>query len=589
MRTSALQYLYLQKPITTVILISAIALLPWLNSDFYTKGEPREASVAVSMIKTGNWILPTTYAGEFAYKPPMAHWLMALLSLPQGHVTEFTSRLPSALAQIILIGFVLAFFGKRIRFQEAFIATLLLLTCFEIHRAGITARVDMLLTTFTVLGLMQLYRWENKLELKGLPLPIPLLFSCAILTKGPVGIILPTFVYLIYLLTLRKYSLLKILKSLLYINLSSLFLPMLWYIEAYRQGGEAFLNVILAENLGRFFHLSEANIHYDLGHKEGPFYNILTLLSGFTPWTLLLLLPLLGRINLRRRLLPRKKPLRQILQDLRKRFHSMEKMKRFSLIASLCILIFYTIPSSKRSVYLMPAYPFLSILLAQYILYITENYPKIIRLFARILTCAVTLIITALLLIITHTIDLPSIAGKYTTKATTLQTLENLTNALTPETPSVWIILTLLLLSLIIAIHQATKRINLKILYTTLLLTYCINLFTDGLIMRSIKNTTSARPFAEQILRTYPLENNLYVMNNLREYGNLYGMNFYLGNTFRDFEKEHPSVGYLLIIEKDAQKCLKQYGVRYKFTPLSISAHQGDLRSKALLFRFVRQ
>ena len=160
MRTPTLQYLYLQKPVTMIIVICIIAVLPWIGlGDFSTKGEPREAAVAVSMLETGNWILPQVYANEFAYKPPLAHWLMAIASLPQGYVSEFTSRLPSALAFIILIGFTLVFFGKRLRFQQAFIATLLLITCIEIHRAAMTTRVDMLLTTFIVIGLYQLYRW----------------------------------------------------------------------------------------------------------------------------------------------------------------------------------------------------------------------------------------------------------------------------------------------------------------------------------------------------------------------------------------------------------------------------------------------
>jgi 4-amino-4-deoxy-L-arabinose transferase-like glycosyltransferase len=580
MRTSALQYLYLQKPITTVILVCAIALLPWLNSDFYTKGEPREASVAVSMITSGNWILPEVYAGEFAYKPPMAHWLMAVFSLPQGYVSEFTSRLPSAIAQIILIGFVLAFFGKRIRFQEAFIATLLLLTCFEIHRAGMTARVDMLLTTFTVLGLMQLYRWENKLELKGLPLIIPILFSCAILTKGPVGIILPSFIFFVYLLILRKYSFTRIFKSLLYIGVSSMFLPMIWYAEAYRQGGEDFLNVMLAENFGRFFHLGGGDITYDLGHKEGFFYNFITLLAGLIPWTILFIFSLFGA----KWRLPRKS-FRQILKDAWRRFQSIEKMKRFSLVAAVCILFFYAIPSSKRSVYLMPAYPFLSILLAQYFIYITENHSKVTRVFACVLTTAAGMAFLAGLLIMTRTIDLYAIAGKYTTNASTLHSIESLTNAFHGSAAS-WIIMGLLFISIITVTYQATKRINIKILYSTLLMTFCINLFVDGIIMRSIKNNSSARPFAEQISRHYDLENNLYVMNNLREYGNLYGMNFYMGNTFRDFEKEKPASGYFLIIEKDIKKFMQQYGEQYKFEPLAVSERQGDIRSRAALFRF---
>ena len=75
MRTPTLQYLYLQKPVTMVIVICIISVLPWIGlGDFSTKGEPREAAVAVSMLETDNWVLPQVYANEFAYKPPLAHW-----------------------------------------------------------------------------------------------------------------------------------------------------------------------------------------------------------------------------------------------------------------------------------------------------------------------------------------------------------------------------------------------------------------------------------------------------------------------------------------------------------------------------------
>ena len=347
MRTPTLQYLYLQKPITMVIVICIISVLPWIGlGDFSTKGEPREAAVAVSMLETGNWVLPQVYANEFAYKPPLAHWLMAAASLPQGYVSEFTSRLPSALAFIILIGFTLVFFGKRLRFQQAFIATLLLITCIEIHRAAMTTRVDMLLTTFIVIGLYQLYRWEDKLELKGVPIAIPALLGCAVLTKGPVGIILPLFVFGVYLLMLRKYSYLVIFKALLYAGISSIFLPLLWYVAAWKQGGDTFLNVMLAENFGRFFHLSTPDIHYNLGHENGVWYNFMTLAAGFVPWTIFFFFSLFGL-----KLHKPEKSVKEILASTWNNIRSMEKEKLFSLVALVCIIFFYSIPSSKRSVY----------------------------------------------------------------------------------------------------------------------------------------------------------------------------------------------------------------------------------------------
>ena len=57
MRTPTLQYLYLQKPVTMMVVICIISVLPWIGlGDFSTKGEPREAAVAISMLETGNWV-----------------------------------------------------------------------------------------------------------------------------------------------------------------------------------------------------------------------------------------------------------------------------------------------------------------------------------------------------------------------------------------------------------------------------------------------------------------------------------------------------------------------------------------------------
>ena len=40
-----------------VALITALTMLPFLGAtEFYTKGEPREAIVAVTMLQAGNWL-----------------------------------------------------------------------------------------------------------------------------------------------------------------------------------------------------------------------------------------------------------------------------------------------------------------------------------------------------------------------------------------------------------------------------------------------------------------------------------------------------------------------------------------------------
>lgn len=124
---------------------------------FNTRGEPREAVVALSMLKEGNWVLPINNGIDMAYKPPFFHWLVALCSLPLGYVTEYSARMPSAIAlsMMTLAGF--RFYARRRGLGLALVSSLILLSNFEVHRAGVACRVDMVLTCMMVLSLYALY------------------------------------------------------------------------------------------------------------------------------------------------------------------------------------------------------------------------------------------------------------------------------------------------------------------------------------------------------------------------------------------------------------------------------------------------
>ena len=48
-----------------IALLSMLVILPFLGETiFYSKGEPREAIVAFSMLESGNWILPVNYGTD---------------------------------------------------------------------------------------------------------------------------------------------------------------------------------------------------------------------------------------------------------------------------------------------------------------------------------------------------------------------------------------------------------------------------------------------------------------------------------------------------------------------------------------------
>src|SRR5574344_1472647 len=92
-----------RKTLWVLALFCIAAFFLFLGSAlFNTRGEPREAIVAVSMLDNGDWILPVNNGTEIAFKPPLLHWCIAAASTLTGAVTEYTSRLPSALSLCLM-------------------------------------------------------------------------------------------------------------------------------------------------------------------------------------------------------------------------------------------------------------------------------------------------------------------------------------------------------------------------------------------------------------------------------------------------------------------------------------------------------
>ena len=125
MRTPTLQYLYLQKPVTMIIFICIISVLPWLGlNELNSPAASMDAAVANTMLQSGEWILPKMPSGTINYDHPMLHWLIVIFSYWQGYVSKLTLQLPGALAFIVMMATTLIFFGRRTKFHEAFISTL---------------------------------------------------------------------------------------------------------------------------------------------------------------------------------------------------------------------------------------------------------------------------------------------------------------------------------------------------------------------------------------------------------------------------------------------------------------------------------
>ena len=218
-----------------IALLSMLVILPFLGETiFYSKGEPREAIVAFSMLESGNWILPVNYGTDIAYKPPFLYWAIAAISSLFGGVSEYSSRLPSAIAFLAMQLVFFSFIAKRKGVKTAFLTSILLLSSFEVHRAAVACRVDMLQVSLIVISLCLLFRWDEK-ECRGIPWLAVLLMGCATLTKGPVGSIFPCVCIGLYQL-LRGRSFWKTFFLLLLVGILSLIPYAAWAGAAYEIG-----------------------------------------------------------------------------------------------------------------------------------------------------------------------------------------------------------------------------------------------------------------------------------------------------------------------------------------------------------------
>lgn len=558
-----------------VLLVATLTTLPWIGlGDYYTKGEPREASVAVSMINDGNWILPRVYADEIPYKPPLTHWMIAVCSLPGGEVTPFTSRLPSTIAFCVMIGCCFLFFRRFLKKDEALIAILIVISCFEIHRASMTSRVDMVLTAFMVCGMIGLFYWAEDKQLKGLPWYLPLLLGGAALVKGPVGFVLPLLAFGVYLLFTRR-SLLLIISKCVLVGLLSLLPLLIWYYLAYLQAGDSFIDLVWAENFGRFLGSDNLNIHYGLGHEHPFWYNAVLLISGFIPWTLFLLLSLFV-IRYTRNTTNRTLPI--------------ERGTLFSLIAACVVVVFYCFPMSKRGVYLMPAYPFIAVLMGKYIYSIIVKHPVVNRLFAIIIGSIAAIFMLLSLSALLGIVDFSEIVLAFTQNDKVIFQTNLIYEALARPTLLYVVLLVCFSLLFVALFSQFRKKSQTGILYATVGLWLMCNVLLDATALPALKNGTCVKSFVEKVKERYPLERgNMYVMNNLHEYANLYGVNFYLSNQFLNFVKEQPETGFFFSTSTDIEKVKKEYR-EYRFELLDQTLNRfNDARGIVQLYKFEKE
>lgn len=180
---------------TFAVLCFIAVVLCFLGSHrvaLFDTDEPRYAQTAREMMQRGDWVLPT-FNGEPRFaKPVLFYWLLIGAYQLFG-VNEFAARFWSGTAAVAIALLLFLNLRRAFRNETAVIIVLCWLTAIGTQLFAHAAITDMVLTCFMTVAVLSLWQGFNE----GKP---PLLFvgatavGLAVLTKGPIGVVLPLLI-----------------------------------------------------------------------------------------------------------------------------------------------------------------------------------------------------------------------------------------------------------------------------------------------------------------------------------------------------------------------------------------------------------
>lgn len=299
------------------------------------------AETAKEMLNRPEWATPYLYGKAQFEKPILFYWLVEL-SFKMFGVNEFAARLPSAVSG--LIGVIMIYLLGSLLFNKraSLLSAMILATNVEyivLSRACIT---DMTLFALMLSGVTFFFygRFREKKHFYALSAAS---FALAVLTKGPIAIILPVITIIGYFFLVKERG---IFKKIPFLSMSAVFLLVAapWYILTYKTHGREFIDAFFGfQNITRFL---------ESEHKMGSqfYYNLPLVFAGFFPWSAFLPVALWQAF---------KKTTRKSL------IANQEKQGIVFLLTWFAVIfIFFSISSTKLPTYIFPCWISLALVTA---------------------------------------------------------------------------------------------------------------------------------------------------------------------------------------------------------------------------------
>jgi 4-amino-4-deoxy-L-arabinose transferase-like glycosyltransferase len=319
---------------TTIFLLLLLAACSYFfffhNLGGYSLKEPDEgryAEIPREMVESGDFIVPHLNYVRYFEKPPLLYWLTAVSYKIFG-INEWSFRLPNALvalACVVILYFSASrWFGRRIATLSSFI--LMSSFGFWVMARGVTT--DMLLSFLLFAALICFYEYYRGRKQRFLYLFFAAL-ALAVLTKGPVSVVLLLGTILLFLFFEGRLSFIREMFSVKGILLF-LAIGVPWFVAVCVREKQFFQFFFIDQNIMRFLTSKHK--------RSGPiYYFIPVLLGGMFPWSLFL---------------PRAVVRLWRYQGL-----------RLFLIWSAVVFVFFSLSGSKLPPYILPLYPALALVL----------------------------------------------------------------------------------------------------------------------------------------------------------------------------------------------------------------------------------
>jgi 4-amino-4-deoxy-L-arabinose transferase-like glycosyltransferase len=335
-----------QRAVAAATVAAAIVLSLGIGAPFEKDQEPQSAQWIQAVVQRGQWLLPQDDYGGIDRKPPLYYWLSALAVKAGGaRVDEVSARLVAFAAGVLLAVAVMRWSAAFVGEATGWLALAFVLGTYGFASRATLALTDMLLSLLLFAAWCCVYRLleDDGGGSRAASIFGGVLLGLAVLTKGPVAIVLIGLAGLIYLLIVGRSPLEVLGCGWPWLMVAVAFaIGACWYVPAFVEGGRLLFGVFLSENFGHFMPSALGGT----GEASRPVWYIAArTFGGALPQSLLavaLALALWRRDGDERA----RKPL------------------LFQLSLVMAVLIFFSIASSKRDDYILPAMPGLAILFA---------------------------------------------------------------------------------------------------------------------------------------------------------------------------------------------------------------------------------